>query len=131
MPGIVGIITKRPRAWAENELSQMLKTMLHESFYTSGIWSDPSLGIYVGWVARRGSFAAEMPVQNERSDITLIFSGEEFPKPGTVDALRSRGHVFAEDGASYLIHRYEEEPDFPKQLNGRFHGLVVGQIYRD
>ena len=91
MPGIVGIITKRSRAWAENELSQMLKTMLHESFYTSGIWGDPSLGIYVGWVARRGSFAAEMPVQNERSDITLIFSGEEFPKPAPLRHCGAEG----------------------------------------
>ena len=124
MPGIVGIITKRPKAWAEDELSQMLKTMLHESFYSSGTWSDPSLGIYVGWVARRGSFAADMPVQNEGADTTLIFSGEDFPESGTAEALRSRGHEFAENGASYLIHRYEEEPDFPGQLNGRFHGLL-------
>ena len=29
------------------------------------------------------------------------------------------------DGSSYLVHRYEEEPDFPKGLNGRFHGLVA------
>lgn len=124
MPGIVGIVTKRPRAWAENQLSQMLKTMLHEIFYTCGTWSDSSLGIYVGWVARRGSFAADMPVRNERRDVTLIFSGEEFPKPGTAEVLRSRGHVFADDGASYLVHRYEAEADFPRQLNGRFHGLL-------
>ena len=102
----------------------MLKTMLHEAFYTSGTWSDPSLGIYVGWVARSDSFAAKMPVQNERREATLIFSGEEFPDPGTVEALRGRGHVFADDGAAYLIHRYEEEADFPRQLNGRFHGLL-------
>ncbi len=124
MPGIVGIITKRPGVWAENKLSQMLKTMLHEPFYSSGTWSDSSLGIYVGWVARGGSFAADMPVQNERADTTLIWSGEEFPEPGTAEVLRSRGHVFAENGASYLVHRYEEEPDFPRQLNGRFHGLL-------
>ena len=29
------------------------------------------------------------------------------------------------DGPSYLVHRYEEEPDFPKGLNGRFHGLLA------
>jgi asparagine synthase (glutamine-hydrolysing) len=124
LPGIVGIITKQPRAVAENELRLMLETMLHESFYTSGVWSDSSLGIYVGWVARRGSFAAEMPVRNEKEDVTLLFSGEEFPKPGTIDMLRARGHVIAQDGPSYLVHRYEEESTFPGELNGRFHGLV-------
>ncbi len=103
----------------------MLETMMYESFYTSGVWSDPSLGVYVGWVARRGSFAAEMPVRNELEDITLLFSGEEFPQPGTIDALRAKGHVVAQSGPSYLVHRYEEEPTFPKELNGRFHGLVA------
>jgi asparagine synthase (glutamine-hydrolysing) len=125
LPGLVGIITKRPKAWAEGEVCSMLKSMLHESFYTSGVWSEPSLGLYVGWVARRGSFAADMPVQNERGDVTLVFSGEEFPEANTVEALQAKGHEVAKGGASYLVHRYEEEPDFPKQLNGRFHGLVA------
>src|SRR5579863_7330304 len=101
----------------------MLKTMLHEPFYTPGVWSDASLGVYAGWVARSGSFAAEMPVQNERQDVTLLFSGEEFPEPGTVESLRKKGHAIDGGRASYLAHRYEEERDFPKQLNGRFHGL--------
>ena len=125
MPGIVGIVTNRPRAVAESELNQMLESLRHESFYTAGTWSDPVQGIYVGWVAREGSFAAGMPLQNERGDATLIFSGEEFPEPGTIQALCAAGHAVAPDGPSYLIHRYEEEPDFPKQLNGRFHGLVA------
>jgi len=55
MPGLVGIITKRPKAWAEETVCNMLKTMLHEPFYSSGVWSDPSLGVYVGWVATQGS----------------------------------------------------------------------------
>jgi asparagine synthase (glutamine-hydrolysing) len=125
VPGIVGIVTNRPRAEAESELNQMLESLRHESFYTAGTWSEPALGVYVGWVAREGSFAAEMPVQNERGDVSLIFSGEEFPEPGKIQALRSAGHAVAPDGPSYLVHRYEDEQDFPKQLNGRFHGLVA------
>jgi asparagine synthase (glutamine-hydrolysing) len=125
LPGIVGIITKQPKAEAENDLRRMLKTMLHEPFYTSGIWSDSNLGVYVGWVARGGSFAAEMPVPNERGDVTLAFSGEEFSDPGAIDALRAKGHAFDQHGPSYLVHRYEEEPSFPSGLNGRFHGLVA------
>jgi asparagine synthase (glutamine-hydrolysing) len=119
------MITKRPRAAAENELRQMLETMLHESFYVSGVWSDPSLGVYIGWVARRGSFAAEMPVRNEKEDVTLFFAGEEFSKSGTREKLQAKGHAVAQHGPSYLVHRYEEEPNFPGDLNGRFQGLVV------
>ena len=125
MPGIVGIVTNRPKAEAERELSQMLETLRHESFYVAGTWSDPVLGVYVGWVAREGSFAAEMPLRNERGDVTLIFSGEEFPEQGKIQSLRAAGHAVSQDGPAYLVHRYEDEPDFPKQLNGRFHGLVA------
>jgi asparagine synthase (glutamine-hydrolysing) len=125
MPGLVGIITKRPKVWAEETVCNMLKTMLHEPFYTSGVWSDPSLGVYVGWVAVRGAFAEQMPLHNERGDVTLVFSGEEFPDPGVHQSLRSQGHDLPSKGPSYLVHRYEEESDFPKQLNGRFHGIVA------
>jgi asparagine synthase (glutamine-hydrolysing) len=125
MPGLVGLITKMPRQWAEPQLLRMLETVRHESFYVSGTWMDESLGIYVGWVTRKGSFADGMPLRNERGDVTLVFSGEEFPEPGTASALQARGHSFAKDGPSYLVHRYEDEPDFPKGLNGRFHGLVT------
>jgi asparagine synthase (glutamine-hydrolysing) len=125
LPGIVGLITNRPRASAEQELGEMLDSLRHESFYASGTWIDAANGIYVGWVARGGSFADGMPLQNESGEVTLVFSGEEFPEPGTASALRARGHAVAQDGPSYLVHRYEEEPDFPKGLNGRFHGLLA------
>jgi len=115
LPGIVGLITKRQPAEAEGELRTMLECMRHEPFYTTGTWIDVAEGIYVGWVAGENSFSANMPLQNERRDVTLIFSGEEFPEPGTAKA----------QGASYLVDRYEREADFPRQLNGRFHGLVV------
>lgn len=125
MPGLVGLITGMPRQWAETQLLQMLETLRHESFYVTGTWMDDSLGVYVGWVARQGSFDRCMPLRNERGDVTLVFSGEEFPEPKMIPTLRERGHAVAPEGPSYLVHRYEEEPDFPKGLNGRFHGLAA------
>jgi len=125
LPGIVGLITNRSRESAEQELREMLKSLCHEKFYTCGTWIDSQNGVYVGWVAREGSFADGMPIQNERGDVTLTFSGEEFPEPTLVGSLRARGHEIKSQPASYLAHRYEEEVDFPKGLNGRFHGLVA------
>ena len=125
MPGIVGLITKLPRATAEQQLLAMVKCLRHEQFYNCGTWSDEEQGIYVGWVARRGSFADGMPLRNEDGEVNLFFSGEEFPHPDFKTALRQRGHQFSSEDSSYLAHRYEDEVDFPKQLNGRFHGLVV------
>ena len=127
MPGIVGVITKLPRAAAEQQLLTMVKCLHHEPFYTCGTWSDPEYGVYVGWVARRGCFADDMPVRNENGEITLFFSGEEFPDPDLKETLRQRGHQFSNEQSSYLVHRYEDEADFPKGLNGRFHGLVANR----
>jgi asparagine synthase (glutamine-hydrolysing) len=65
-----------------------------------------------------------MPIYNERRDVVLVFSGEDFPDPQTVRRLRDRGHVLDSVRASYLAHLYEEDPTFPAPLNGRFHGLL-------
>ena len=125
MPGIVGLITKKSRAWAEPQLARMLDTLRHESFYTTGTWIDETLGIYVGWAAREDSFADGMPIRNERGDVVLVFSGEEYPESGTASRLKEKGHGCSDHGSSYLVHVYEEDPGFPKNLNGRFQGLVA------
>jgi asparagine synthase (glutamine-hydrolysing) len=124
MPGIFGLITRKPREWAERQLLQMLKVLRHESFYVTGTWIDETAGIYVGWTARENSFSDGMPVLNERGDITLVFSGEEYREPNTVQNLKERGHQFKAEGPSYLVHLYEEDQSFPKSLNGRFQGLL-------
>jgi asparagine synthase (glutamine-hydrolysing) len=124
MPGIVGLITKLPRARAESELLRMVEALRHETFHVTGTWTDEALGVYVGWSARKGSFCDGMPVQNEHGD-TLVFSGEDFPEPAVGHRLRERGHRLDPDGPSYLIHLYEEHRDFLARLNGRFHGLLV------
>jgi len=114
-----------PRAWAEAQLHQMVGALCHESFYVTGTWIDESLGVYVGWAARENSFSDGMPIRNERDDVALIFSGEDYPEPGTVQRLKKQGHEFAADGPAYLVHVYEEDPSFPGSLNGRFQGLVA------
>jgi asparagine synthase (glutamine-hydrolysing) len=125
MPGIVGLITRKPSPQAEQKLRGMLSPMVHDSHYEVGTWSNPSLGIYVGWTARKGSFCEGMPLLNERGDIVLIFSGEEFPDPTVRSHLKERGHSLNTTGPSYLVHLYEEESDFPRSLNGNFHGLAA------
>jgi asparagine synthase (glutamine-hydrolysing) len=125
MPGIVGLITKMPRQRAAEELLCMGKTLCHETFYVAGTWIDEPLGVYVGWAERKGSFSQGMPLRNEGANRVLVFSGEEFPEPGIRRDLKARNHKFDEDGASYLVHLSEEDPSFPKHLNGRFHGLLT------
>jgi asparagine synthase (glutamine-hydrolysing) len=125
MPGLVGLITEMPADWAKPQLARMISTLQHEPFYTRGSWNDERLGVYVGWAERENSFADGMPFSNERGDIVLLFSGEEYPEQGTKAHLRAKGHELDAKGASYLVHISEEDPTFPAGLNGRFHGLLV------
>ena len=125
MPGIVGLITKKPREWAEPQLLRMVALLRHEPFYVSGMWVDESLGLYLGWSAPQGSSSDAMPICNERGDIVLAFSGEEFHEPGMVGRLKALQHAVEPEGPSYLVHLYEEDPCFPAGLNGRFHGLLA------
>ena len=125
MPGIVAIITKVPQEQAIPQLMRMVESLRHESFYTTGTWIDEEAGVYVGGVMRKGSFSDGMPLRNERGDVMLAFSGEEFPEPGTPQRLKAQGHQLVVDGPSYLVHLYEEDPSFPAGLNGRFHGLLA------
>lgn len=130
MPGIVGLITRMPREMAERELRRMVEAQRHENFYVTGICVDEALGVYVGWVARKDSFSDGMPLRNERGDVVLVFSGEEFPEPGITQHLKKRGHQLEVIGPSYLVHLYEENSSFPASLNGRFHGLLIDRSRR-
>ncbi|MGA9142883.1 MAG: hypothetical protein WA664_06415 [Candidatus Acidiferrales bacterium] len=125
MPGIAGIITRMPRDWAEPRLRQMVETLRHETFYTVGASIDEPSGAYLGWAARAKSFSDGMPLCNEGGDVSLIFSGEDFPEPGTTHRLKERGHRLTASSASYLVHLYEEDPTFLAHLNGRFHGVLT------
>ncbi len=127
MPGIVGLITKMPRELAEPQLLRMVKSMCHEKFYVSGTWIDESHGIYVGWIARRGSFSDGMPLRNNQATMCLVFSGEEFSPPDTIARFHSNGNGTGGCEASYLIRQFEDDPECLTKLNGRFHGLLVDQ----
>src|SRR5262245_28283777 len=81
MPGIVGLITRMPRARAEAQLRRMLASVRHEPFYTVGMWTDEASGVYVGWSAREAPRAGSMPLTDAREDIALVLSGDLVPKP--------------------------------------------------
>jgi asparagine synthase (glutamine-hydrolysing) len=114
-----------PRSWAEPQIVRMVEALRHGSFYQTGTFIDESLGIYVGWAALKSSFSDGMPLQNERADVSLIFSGEDYTNPDVILELKRKGHQVGDRRSSYLVHLYEEEPNFPASLNGLFHGLLV------
>lgn len=110
---------------AKRELLRMVEALRHEKFYTTGTWLDERLGVYLGWVEREKCFSDRMPLANERGDVVLVFSGEDYPEPSIASRLRGQGHGLETTGPSYLVHLYEEDPTFPAGLNGRFQGLAT------
>src|SRR5271166_6523218 len=126
MPGIAGIISNRLYPENRAKLDSMTGCMLHEKFYNSGTYINEQLGLFTGWVSHTGSFSDCMPAWNEKKDICLIFSGEDYQDCSDVDRLRTGGHRFNSQNASYLVHLYEDRGlKFFEAINGVFSGLVV------
>jgi asparagine synthase (glutamine-hydrolysing) len=126
MPGIVGIISQRPSEQYDALVKSMTKCLMHEPFYSDGTYINEELGLWLGWANHEGSFADCLPIWNEKKDICLVFSGEDFADRLDIDALRVRGHQFGSDEASYLVHLYEEMGSaFLEKLNGWFSGVLL------
>src|ERR1700679_4370690 len=106
MPGLAFIISRRPKSENTLRLQQMLDSMKHESFYTSGTYLTEAAGIYLGWVCHPGSYADCMPVSNETKDRLLFFCGEVQTDPGDFDRLRKRGHELPKENAAYFLHLF-------------------------
>ena len=125
MPGLAGIIgPSSPSSSAR--LSRMAACMLHEPFYAHATYCNTSLGVHAAWVDHKNSFSDCMPSWNEKGDICLLFSGENFADPEDVRLLKQRGHALDPNTASYLVHLYEEKGlRFLEELNGWYCGLIV------
>ena len=55
MPGIVGIVSERPRAECKSLVKSMARSMEHESFDESDVYAVPEMAIYTGWMALENS----------------------------------------------------------------------------
>ena len=128
MPGIVGVISRTLPDECKSLVQSMIGCMQYESFYVSGTHFIPAMGIYAGWVALDGSFAAQQVFSNDREDITLVFAGECFRGPETETLGGRNGNLHGEKEGTWLIHLYEEQGDqFLEKLNGLFSGLLIDQ----
>jgi len=122
VPGITGIISKAGVEQADVE--RMTRCMVHEPSYVSGTYANENAGLCVGWVSHDGSFSDCMPLWNERRDVCLIFSGEDFTGVGEVSQWGGRD--LGSGSAKYLIALYEAMGlRFIERLNGWFSGLLV------
>jgi len=126
MPGIAGIVTKKATGREREKIEAMLGCMLHESFYTHGVYENPANGYYIGFSAMPDSFADCMPIFNETKELILFLTGECYSDQPDIDGLAHRGHSFNPGNASYLIHLFEEQREnLFKNLNGWYNGLIL------
>jgi asparagine synthase (glutamine-hydrolysing) len=126
MPGITGIIQKIPEEGNRKRIQLMVKSMMHEKFYSSGTYLNEEIGVWVGWVCHKDSFSDCLPIWTEKKDICLLFSGENFIDESELMHLKARGHKFNSEDASYLVHLYEEIGiRFLEKLNGCFSGVLT------
>ena len=126
MPGIAGIFESGIIEKNEDAIKAMIKCMMHEKFYTSGKYINRQIGLRIGWVCHKDSFSDCLPIWNEKKDICLIFSGENFTDESEINHLKAKGHQLESENASYLVHLYEEMGiRFLEKLNGWFSGVLV------
>lgn len=131
MPGIAGIICRRPASECQPLVKAMVASMDHETFYVSGTHSVAEMGVFAGWVAHENSFADKQVFFNEKKDIALVFSGECFIETEAKNRLKQNGHQFTETGGDCLAHLYEDQgKDFFENLNGLFSGLLIDRRQR-
>ena len=91
----------------------------------TGTWIDEKAGS-----VRRDGQRARIPSRTECPSKT---SGATSPWFFLARSTRNRAPsrasrnavISSKTGPSYLVHLYEEDPSFPKSLNGRFQGLVA------
>jgi asparagine synthase (glutamine-hydrolysing) len=131
MPGIAGIISRRPPDACQRQVQAMVDSMLHEAFYASGNCFVPEMGIYASWIAHENSFADGQPVVNDKGDILLVFAGECFLDEDARRDLAASGSALDSGKAGWIVALYEKLGDkFWSRLNGLFSGLLVDRRRR-
>ena len=109
MPGIAGIFAPTPSAAHEAAARRMVATLEHQPESEHGLCLVPEFGIYAGWVAHAGSYAARQSTARGRLNAWLVFAGE----------------CVGDDAAARLAEHRDDPARAVSGLNGLFAGLWV------
>ena len=124
MPGIAGVINFEDTPNSERVVDAMVASVCRRPGNGWRPHATPGMGIYVGWVAHKNSFAANQVFLNEQHDISLIVAGECFVDSNTLIGLIKKGHRI-ENENDWIVHLYEEEGEqLFEKLNGLFSGVL-------
>jgi asparagine synthase (glutamine-hydrolysing) len=124
MPGIAGIFRRQPYEGIQQDLSLMVESMRHETYYVGNQYVNAELGLYLGWWSHPCSLGEYMPLVSRDKQHVLVIVGENYPDPGS--RVSPSGKDALNENAQDLIRLYEKSPDqFLKSLNGWFCGVAI------
>jgi asparagine synthase (glutamine-hydrolysing) len=107
-------------------MSVMVKSMMHERFYESGMAGFDPIALTAGWVTHQASSGRFAPAWNEAKTICLILVGDHFADAAAIPQRNGSGSATALQMARALLERYEAIGEgCLAELNGWFSGLVV------
>jgi asparagine synthase (glutamine-hydrolysing) len=123
MPGIAAIIGGSPNGECEALVGTMVASMGHVPSDVSGTRFLPHLGVYAGWVAHEGSFAARQSLARGRGEVSVFVAGEWF---ADTDGAAAGAGAEASCAQPSLVQRYDTEgTSVVARLNGLFAGLLI------
>lgn len=126
MPGLVGIVSRKTFDHCDRTLRIMLASIQHEKFYSSGMYDNPSMSVYVGWNCLSNSDCDCLPATNQAKDVVLFLIGEVFDNG---DRIASSGGGSGNKIARALIRLYEKCGEkFFDNLNGCYCGLLLDTV---
>ena len=113
MPGIAGIFAAAPSPRYEHQVRRMVATLRHSAASAGDVILAADLGVYAGWVAHEGSYAARQCASHASKNVRLALAGE------CVGTDRS------------IVEQYAGAGDgFVSALNGLFAGLLIDRERR-
>ena len=123
---LLGILGTAPTEAVQRRLCAMLDSVQRRRDIDVGTFCDSRLMLSSGWLGSQERSQGASPIWNERGDVCLLFSGEDFTSETAIARLRVHGHEVIRGNLSYLVRQYEEFGlAFLQTLNGAFNGLLI------
>lgn len=125
MPGICGYIHDDSSP-VDLTIDDMLRAMMHESFYGVEHHTDAAAGVALGRVALDASNVGRQPAVHAESSSRAVLHGEIHDLRKHIDELRQAGHECRTDGpAEVLLRGYlAEGREFLNRLEGKFAAAI-------
>jgi asparagine synthase (glutamine-hydrolysing) len=122
MCGIAGIFDLDARAAIDGDLLKtMCRAMSRRGPDEEGYYLNGNVGLGMRRLAIIDVQGGQQPMTNEDGTLQIVFNGEIFNHESLSRQLKQRSHQFkTRSDTEAVLHLYEEDPSFLRQLRGMF-----------